>query len=77
MFKTKKVEKRRGIFVTMMICQNSNPSESKWGKYAPEDSACENWCEVGAGAAAILCSDCTQRSLQNMSSKNISPDSLL
>lgn len=60
-WKTKTVDNRRH-----MICQNSDLSMSKYSDWSPDngDSKCENWSEVGANTDAVLCSECTQRSLQ-------------
>lgn len=60
-WKTKDVNGKR-----MMICMNSNPEDSKWGDYAPEDGACEMWTEVGHKTTASLCWQCTSRSVNNM-----------
>ena len=65
MWKSKQVINEKGRTIGAMICQNSNPESSKWGEFAPEDGPCKNWVEVGANATAVLCSDCTQRSVNN------------
>lgn len=41
---------------------NSNPEKSKWGDWAPE-GGCKNSVEVGVDVAKVLCSDCTQRTV--------------
>jgi hypothetical protein len=58
-WKTKEVNGRR-----MMICQNSNPELSKYPEWGPENGRCDKWSEVGAETTAVICSDCTQRSLK-------------
>lgn len=58
-WKSKEVDKRR-----YMICQNSNPSLSKYPEWGPEVGVCDNWSEVGAETTAVICSACTQRSLK-------------
>ena len=58
-WKTKEVNGR-----IHMICQNSNPDLSKYPDFAPEFGVCENWEEVSRITDAVLCSECTRRSLQ-------------
>ena len=58
-WKTKEVNGDR-----YMICQNSNPDLSKYPDWGPEFGVCENWSEVGSETTAVLCSECTRRSLQ-------------
>lgn len=65
MWKTKEVEVK-GRKVVSMICQNSEPSKSKWAEYGPEEGFCSNWSVVGAKATASLCNECTQRSVNNI-----------
>lgn len=45
-----------------MKCMNHNPETSKWGDWAPE-GGCGNEVMVGPGVAKVLCSDCTQRTV--------------
>jgi hypothetical protein len=68
MSKTKEITRKNGTKARLMICSNSNPSESKWGDYAPESGSCENWMEVGEKTTTVLCSDCVQRSLTRLKS---------
>lgn len=65
MWKSKQVINEKGRTIRTMICQNSEPENSKWGEFAPEDGPCKNWVPVGETATAVLCSDCTQRSVNN------------
>ena len=46
-----------------MICQNSEPENSKWGEFVSENGPCENWVPVSESATAVLCPDCTARSV--------------
>lgn len=57
-WKTKQIDRERA-----MICQNSNPALSKYPNWGPEVGVCDNWSKVGHQTTAVLCSDCTQRSL--------------
>lgn len=66
MWKTKEVKDEKGRITRTMICQNSNPEESKWGDFAPEDGPCSNWVEVGPKSTAVLCWECTNRSVSNI-----------
>jgi len=68
MWKTKKYDRGNGSLGKSMICQNSNPSESKWNDYAPENGKCGNWVEVGDTAVAALCPECTSRSVHGLKS---------
>jgi hypothetical protein len=47
-----------------MICQNSNPSLSKYPEWGPDSGVCDKWSQVVKETAAVICSDCTQRSLK-------------
>lgn len=60
-WKTKQVGNRR-----MMICQNSDLEYSKYPDWAPDngDNTCHNYSEVGKDTTAVLCDECTRRSLQ-------------
>lgn len=60
-WKTKMVDNRR-----MMICQNSDLEFSKYPDWAPDEgtSKCGVWSEVGHNTTAVLCDECTRRSLQ-------------
>ena len=60
-WRTKDVDGRR-----MMICQNSDLEFSKYPDWAPDEGAakCGNWAEVGKDTTAVLCDECTRRSLQ-------------
>ena len=49
-----------------MICQNSEPLKSKWAEFGPEDGPCENWTIVANDVTASLCSECAQRSVNNI-----------
>lgn len=60
-WKTKDVDGRR-----MMQCMNSNPSNSKWADFAPEEGNCEMWTEVSNKTTASLCWQCTSRSVNNL-----------
>jgi len=62
MWKTRESEVK-GKKMFSMICQNSEPEKSKWGKFAPENGPCTNWVNVGPNATASLCSECVQRSV--------------
>ena len=66
MWKSKQVINEKGRTIRTMICQNSNPLESKWSDFVPEDGPCENWVVVAENATAVLCSDCVQRSVNNI-----------
>jgi len=66
MWKSKQVINEKGRTIRTMICQNSDPSLSKWSEFAPEDGPCENWVPVSEGATGVLCSECTQRSVNNI-----------
>jgi hypothetical protein len=68
MWKSKQVINEKGRTIRTMICQNSEPENSKWGEFAPEDGPCSTWVPVGETATAVLCSDCTQRSVNNVRS---------
>ena len=46
----------------MLKCMNSQPETSKWGDWAPVDG-CKNSVEVGQDVAKVLCSDCTQQTV--------------
>lgn len=46
----------------MLKCMNSQPETSKWGDWAPENG-CNNSVEVGDNVAKVLCSECTQRTV--------------
>jgi hypothetical protein len=63
MWKSKQVINEKGRTIRTMICQNSNPELSKWRDFVSEDGPCENWVEVSEEATAVLCSDCTGRSV--------------
>lgn len=63
MAKTKEVIRKNGSKLRKMLCINSKPGESKWGEYAPEGGVCENWSTVALDAIAVLCSECTERSI--------------
>lgn len=58
-WKTKEIDGR-----TYMICQNSNPDLSKYPEWGPEFGVCDQWSEVGKETTAVICSQCTQRSLK-------------
>lgn len=47
----------------LMICQNSDPTRSKYPDWAPEDGPCTEWVEVGVDATAVTCSKCVNRSM--------------
>jgi hypothetical protein len=49
----------------MMICQNSDLEHSKYPDWSPNegDDVCKEWSEVGSDTTAVLCADCTRRSL--------------
>lgn len=66
MWKTKEIARPNGTKKRMMICQNSNPAESKWKDYVPESGVCENWTEVSQNATGSLCHECTQRTVGGM-----------
>jgi hypothetical protein len=66
MWKTKEITRPNGTKRILMICQNSKPTESKWGDFAPSDGICENWTEISPKATASLCSECTQRTVGGM-----------
>ena len=57
-WKTKTVGKQ-----LMMICQNSEPGESRYAEWGPEAGPCTNMVQVAGDATSVLCSDCLQRSL--------------
>jgi hypothetical protein len=65
-YKTKQIN---GKFA--MICQNSNPAETKYAYAAPEDGPCEEWVFCSHDSAKVLCSSCVQRSLSK--SPNFEP----
>lgn len=46
----------------MMKCMNNKPDQSKWGDWAP-DGGCKNEVLVGMDVAKVLCSACTQRTV--------------
>jgi len=71
MWKTKVVVNEKGRLIRSLICQNSKPELSKWAEYRPDEGVCENWVEVGNDATAILCSECTQRSVNNIRGSRI------
>jgi len=68
MWKTREIKKgSNSNYVGLeMICQNSEPELGKWAMYAPENTTCENWVEVGANATAVLCYECANRSIKNL-----------
>lgn len=57
-YKTKQIDGKHA-----MICQNSNPEESKYAYAAPEGGVCEEWVFCSHDAVKVLCSSCVQRSL--------------
>ena len=67
MWKSKEVIGEKGRKTRTMICQNSNLESSKWAEYSPEGEPCSNWVEVSMEATAVLCSECTQRTVNNIS----------
>lgn len=68
MWKSKQVINEKGRTIRTMICQNSEPERSKWKDFVGEDGPCKNWVPVGDNVSAVLCSDCTQRSVNNFKS---------
>jgi hypothetical protein len=66
MWKTKKFTRVNGTSSVKMICQNSNPSLSKWSDYGPEGKVCNEYTEVSSKTTAVLCPECTQRSVNNV-----------
>lgn len=63
MWKSKEVINEKGRTIRTMICQNSEPENSKWGEFVSENGPCENWVPVSESATAVLCPDCTARSV--------------
>jgi len=59
-WKTKQVDGE-----TMMICQNSNLELSKYPDWSRDngEEPCDVWSKVGNDTTAVLCSECTSRSL--------------
>ena len=50
---------------TLMICSNSKPEHSKYGRFAPE-GGCDEWVAVGGpDTIAALCWKCVQRTMSN------------
>lgn len=47
--------------VRNMLCMNSNPEESKWGRFAPEGGCDEVVRNVDTDAKSVLCWKCTSR----------------
>ena len=47
-----------------MICQNSDPTNSKYPQAAPE-GGCKEWVITGPETSAVLCSSCVQRLMSN------------
>lgn len=47
----------------MMICQNSDPSNSKYPQAAPL-GGCNEWVKIGSETTATLCSKCMQRLME-------------
>ena len=62
-WESKEVRRENGTSKRMMICQNSNLELSKWSDFAPEYGACREWVEVVHETTAVLCSNCTSRSI--------------
>lgn len=63
MRKAKAIKRRSGADAYKKIkCMNHNPEESKWGQYAPIDG-CTNIVEVPVETTAVLCYQCTMRSV--------------
>ena len=60
-WKTKEIDGR-----PYMICQNSDLEFSKYPDWSPDhgESKCKEWTEVVKETTAVLCSECTRRSLQ-------------
>lgn len=59
-WKTKKTDKK-----IMMICMNSDLDESRYPEWGPNDgeTRCKEWTEVGENTTAVVCSQCTMRSV--------------
>jgi predicted RNA-binding Zn-ribbon protein involved in translation (DUF1610 family) len=66
MWKTKRFIRTNGTSAVKMICQNSNLNLSKWSDYGPEGEACNIYTEVSEKTTAVLCPECTQRSVNNV-----------
>jgi hypothetical protein len=62
-WETRNSKRENGSVKRLMICQNSNPTVSKWGDYCPEDGPCDEWVEVGEKTTATLCWKCTARTV--------------
>lgn len=56
--------KKDGTTITM-ICMNSDLDESRYPQWAPNDgeTKCKQWTEVADKTSAVLCSECTRRSV--------------
>jgi hypothetical protein len=66
MWKTKKITRSNDTTAILMICQNSNPSSSKWIDFLPENGPCKNWIEVSPKTTAVLCHECTSRTVSKL-----------
>ena len=60
-YKTKKIDGQHA-----MLCQNSNPSTSKYAAFAPEEGPCDAYVKCSENSVRVLCNACVQRSLTNL-----------
>jgi len=48
----------------MMICMNSDLSQSRWADYYEGEEPCGEWVKIDMDSIAVLCSKCTQMTLK-------------